>query len=216
MNLLIILTAAILLAGLLAAEKRESLAGKLLTKPFASLLFILAAVTQPHPLPGFYGWMLAGLVFCLVGDVCLALPQRPAFLVGLVAFLVGHLMYVVAFAQISPLRLWLSAGAVCVVAVSAGAFMWLRPHLGKMTGPVVAYILIISLMLIGAAGVIRSGGLRPEGQWLVLAGALFFYVSDLFVARQRFVTQAFVNRAVGLPLYYAGQFMLAFSIGAVF
>ncbi len=216
MNLLILLAATILLAGLLAAEKRESLKGKLLTKPLASLLFILLAVIQPHPLPVYYHWMLAGLVFCLVGDVCLALPHRPAFTAGLVAFLMGHIMYVVAFAQISPLRLWLSAGAICVVAVSVGAFIWLRPHLGKMTGPVLAYILIISLMLIGAVGVVRSGGLRPEGQWLVFAGALFFYVSDLFVARQRFVTQVYANRALGLPLYYAGQFMLAFSTGAVF
>jgi hypothetical protein len=40
-------------------------------------------------------------------------------------------------------------------------------------------------------------------------------VSDIFVARQRFVTKAFVNRSAGLPLYYAGQFMIAFSTGLV-
>jgi hypothetical protein len=31
------------------------------------------------------------------------------------------------------------------------------------------------------------------------------------VARQRFVVDAIVNRRIGLPLYYAGQFLLAFS-----
>lgn len=216
MNLMILAAAAILLAGLLTAEKKKSLKGKLLTKPLASLLFILAAAVQPHPLPAYYAWVLAGLVFCLGGDVCLALPQRPAFLVGLVSFLIGHVMYVVAFAQISPLRLWASAGTACVVGVSAGVFAWLRPHLGRMRAPVLAYVLIISLMLIGAVGVFRAGGLRPQGQWMVLIGALLFYVSDLFVARQRFVAEAFLNRAVGLPLYYSGQFLLAFSVGAIF
>jgi uncharacterized membrane protein YhhN len=125
-------------------------------------------------------------------------------------------MYVVAFAQVSPLRLWLSAGTVCVAAVSTGVFFWLRPHLGNMRVPVLAYVVVISLMLIGAVGVLRAGGLRPEGQWMLFFGALLFYVSDLFVARQRFVTEAFLNRALGLPLYYAGQFLLAFSVGAIF
>ncbi|MDD3992851.1 MAG: hypothetical protein PHV70_11955 [Desulfobacteraceae bacterium] len=38
-------------------------------------------------------------------------------------------------------------------------------------------------------------------------------MSDLFVARQRFVAPAFSNRLLGLPLYYIGQFLLAFSVG---
>ncbi|TSA45075.1 MAG: lysoplasmalogenase, partial [Deltaproteobacteria bacterium] len=39
-----------------------------------------------------------------------------------------------------------------------------------------------------------------------------FYISDIFVARQRFVTPNYFNRAIGLPLYFAGQFMIAFSV----
>ncbi len=41
---------------------------------------------------------------------------------------------------------------------------------------------------------------------------MLFYLSDLFVARERFVTSAFVNRLVGLPLYYGGQVLLALSV----
>jgi hypothetical protein len=48
---------------------------------------------------------------------------------------------------------------------------------------------------------------------LVFSGALAFYVSDIFVARQRFLKTEFLNRLIGLPLYYSGQFMLAFSGG---
>jgi hypothetical protein len=43
-------------------------------------------------------------------------------------------------------------------------------------------------------------------------GALGFYVSDVFVARQRFLKSEIVNRLIGLPLYYGGQFLLAFSV----
>jgi uncharacterized membrane protein YhhN len=69
-------------------------------------------------------------------------------------------------------------------------------------------------MLVGAAGILD----HPFGtatRRLVFLGALFFYISDLFVARHRFVRAAFENRLAGLSLYYAGQFMLAVSIGSV-
>ena len=39
--------------------------------------------------------------------------------------------------------------------------------------------------------------------------------TDLFVARERFVVKSFTNKLVGLPLYYGGQFLLAFSVGLV-
>jgi hypothetical protein len=47
----------------------------------------------------------------------------------------------------------------------------------------------------------------------VRAGALLFYLSDLLVARDRFVRPGIVNRVVGLPLYYAAQLLLASAVG---
>ena len=46
----------------------------------------------------------------------------------------------------------------------------------------------------------------------IAGGALAFYLSDLSVARDRFVRPAFVNRAWGLPLYYGAQFVLAATV----
>ena len=43
-------------------------------------------------------------------------------------------------------------------------------------------------------------------------GAIGFYLSDLSVARDRFVVSAFVNRLWGLPLYYAAQVALGWSV----
>ena len=53
------------------------------------------------------------------------------------------------------------------------------------------------------------------GRGVVFTGALLFYLSDLFVARNRFMEKSFINRLMGLPLYYTAQFLLAFSIGLV-
>jgi uncharacterized membrane protein YhhN len=41
---------------------------------------------------------------------------------------------------------------------------------------------------------------------------MLFVLSDLAVARNRFVERVFINRAVGLPLYFTAQLLLAASV----
>jgi uncharacterized membrane protein YhhN len=79
--------------------------------------------------------------------------------------------------------------------------------------PVIAYIIVITVMVIGAWTVLGDTKLSYAGRLLVFIGAVSFYLSDLFVARDRFVKSEFTNRLIGLPMYYCGQFLLAFSIG---
>ncbi|HRY36011.1 MAG TPA: lysoplasmalogenase family protein, partial [Smithellaceae bacterium] len=104
---------------------------------------------------------------------------------------------------------------VVVPVVSIFIFTRLRSHLGSMGGPVIAYIAIISIMVVGAASLAARQDYSLQGRALVMAGALLFYVSDLFVARHRFVKKSIVNRYAGLPMYYVAQFMLAFSVGMI-
>jgi uncharacterized membrane protein YhhN len=84
-----------------------------------------------------------------------------------------------------------------------------------MKGPVLVYILVITAMVACASGVLANPGLALPGRGMVFAGALLFYFSDVFVARDRFVKKAFSNRLAGLPLYYGGQFLLALSLGVL-
>jgi hypothetical protein len=55
-----------------------------------------------------------------------------------------------------------------------------------------------------------------SGRTLIFAGALCFYLSDLWVARDKFIKDEFQNRLIGLPFYYLGQFSLAFSAGFLY
>ena len=215
LNTVIIIAATILLAGLLYFENNGNLKGRLPTKTILSCLFILAAVLQPRPLPGYFYIMLLGLVFCLGGDVFLALPQEKMFLLGLVTFLLGHVCYVLGFFYVAELNLWTWVGVGAGLAVSGLVFFWLRPHLGSMLGPVIAYIVVITVMVIGAFTVFGDAGPNLTGRVMILFGAVSFYFSDLFVARDRFLKAEFTNRLIGLPLYYGGQFLLAFSIGLI-
>ena len=215
LNALIIVLAIILLAGLLYFEKIGNQKGKLPTKTILSSLFIIAATAQPHPIPDYYLMILTGLIFCLGGDVFLALPQEKMFLCGLGSFLLGHVFYVLSFFGVSEISQWTWIGCVIGVIISCGVFFWLRTHLGTLLIPVIVYIVVITVMLVGAWTVLGDGKVKIAGRLLVFIGAVSFYFSDLFVARDRFLRTGFTNRLIGLPMYYLGQFLLAFSVGLI-
>jgi uncharacterized membrane protein YhhN len=79
--------------------------------------------------------------------------------------------------------------------------------------PVLLYIIVITVMASGAWAVFWKSSFPISGRTLILVGSLCFYFSDLFVARNKFIKEEYRNRLLGLPLYYTGQFMLAFSVG---
>ena len=212
-NVFIIILGIILLFGVLYYEKKKDRIPLLTTKSVFSLLFVIAAVLQPHPVPTYYHYLLTGLIFCLMGDVCLALPQKKAFMGGLVAFLVGHVFYIFSFLSLTSILDWISAGVFIIFGLSALVFFCLRPHLRSMLIPVLIYILVITVMASGAWAVFWKSSFPISGRTLILVGSFCFYFSDLFVARNKFIKEEYRNRLLGLPLYYAGQFMLAFSIG---
>jgi len=212
-NTIIIALAAVLMPALLFFEKKESISGKLLTKTPLSLLFILAAVLQNHSAPDYYHFLLVGLILCLGGDVLLIFSQKKAFLIGLVSFLLGHVCYVFGFFQLSQISTLVWFIAAVASAFSIFVFIWLKPHLGSMVMPVLCYMIVITVMVIAAGSVLLDIDLPRNARFTIFAGALLFYFSDLFVARNRFLEKTFINRLFGLPLYYTGQFLLAFSIG---
>lgn len=205
----------ILLAGLLYCVKKESQKGQFITKTPLSALFVLIAMFQPHFVAIYYYFLLIGLICCMVGDICLVFPQKMMFLLGLIFFLLGHICYTISFFNIASINRWTWIGSPAVLVTSGFIFFWLKPHLSSMTLPVLLYIVVISIMFCGAWSVSGEAQLSSLGRIMVFAGAADFYISDIFVARQRFIKKTVVNRLFGLPLYYLGQFLLAFSIGVI-
>lgn len=212
----LLIPAALLLLGLLWAERGQRPGPVLACKAPLSALFVLSALLLPHAQSSYFYLVLCGLILGLAGDLCLALPGEAPFKAGLVSFLLGHVAYVVAFAGLSHPSGWIRPGFLAICALSGLVFLWLRPHLGRMTLPVLAYIVVITLMLLAAEAAVFNLALpRPEA-WLIFGGALSFYLSDLCVARDRFQKPGWDNRLVGLPLYYGGQFAIAWSVAGLF
>ena len=210
-----IFIAILLLITLLVSIKRQLSNTTLVAKSLLSAIFVLTALTTPHLNPAYSRLIVIGLVFCLAGDICLVFNSRKAFLAGLSVFLLGHLVYVAAFFSIANINVWGVFSLAVAGTISGIVYAWLKPHLGSMKGPVIAYVVTITVMVAGAGSVAGVSHFFATGRWLVAGGAIFFFLSDLFVARHQFVKDTFFNRAAGLPLYYLGQFFLAFSVGQI-
>ncbi|NND85452.1 MAG: lysoplasmalogenase [Acidimicrobiia bacterium] len=195
-------------AALLVAERRRT-GWRVLAKLVASTGFLVVAldggVEGPYAI-----WILVGLGLSWVGDAALLGRSDTAFLIGLVAFLLGHVAYVIAFASLPPDASPVAFGLAAVWLVAAGVISrWLLPVVdGSMRVPVGAYIAVITVMVVlsGGAGAAASDVRIP-------IGAVLFGISDIAVARDRFVAPGWSNRVWGLPLYYAGQLLLALTVG---
>jgi uncharacterized membrane protein YhhN len=208
-----IVVCALAVAGLLVAEYRGSQAGKWFSKPVASVAFVAVAIACGALESGYGQLLLAGLLLCLVGDILLIPEQRPAvFRAGVFAFLAGHVAYAAAFLTRPQSLPWLLIAAALMLIALWQVWRWLRPALpADMRASVQAYFAVIGVMSVLACGVTGAGG--PA---VVALGALAFTASDVAVARDRFVRPQFLNRAWGLPLYYAAQLLLALSPAAIF
>jgi uncharacterized membrane protein YhhN len=199
------------LSALLIAKRYQLRAGVWIAKPIAAAGFLALALSV-GALETRYGiWIFCGLTLSFVGDVLL-IPERSrnAFRAGIASFLLGHVAYTVAFASLD-IDSEIAAVAVLVVGgAGIGAMRWLWPHVSvEMRVPVVSYVAVISCMLVAAAGC-ASAMDRPD----LFVGALLFYLSDLSVARDRFVHASFWNGAWGLPFYFVAQLILAYGSGA--
>ena len=193
-------------AALLWAELKSSRLGIWLTKPVTSTLFVITALLA-GALDSFYGRLiLLGLLLSWLGDVFLIPKRQLFFIAGLGCFLLAHVAFSAAF-LLQPLEvLPLTLATIATVVAAIIILRWLWPHLSHNFRPaVVSYLVAISLMV-----VLASGTMAAVGPALVI-GAVMFAVSDIFVARERFVLPSVANKLWGLPLYYAAQLIFALS-----
>jgi uncharacterized membrane protein YhhN len=179
---------------------------------FLLLAWRMGALDPGH---GYGHWIFTGLVLSFFGDVFLLASERPAlFLAGLGSFLAGHVAYAAAFVVHGVEPLPSALAALALVPIALAVWRWLRPHLPReMVAAVLAYVVVICTMEALATGATFAAGLDPRGGGpLMAAGATLFWISDLAVARRQFVDPSPASAVWGLPLYYAGQVLLALSV----
>jgi uncharacterized membrane protein YhhN len=196
---------AVAVVVLLLAEWRGSVVGKWIAKPIASGTFVAAAVSCGAAETAYGRWVLVALGLSWWGDVLLIPKSQKVFLVGILAFLAGHLGYLVAFVARGVSVPWTlgAAVALALVGVPVGRWFVVRAP-AKLKIAVAAYVTVLSSMVALAIGTYGA-----RGAPLIVVSAVAFYLSDISVALDRFVRPSIVNRLWGLPLYFGAQLLFA-------
>jgi uncharacterized membrane protein YhhN len=198
---------------LVRAKFRSDDRGIFVFKPLSTLLVIVVALLSlltPGAKVSFTLWITLGLVLSLGGDVALMFKSSQAFLAGLVLFLLAQIVYAVGFTLPNGLHPEDLVVAAALLVAAAGVYLYLRPGLGTMKGPVVLYILVICLMVNRAVSTFFGDAFTTTQAWLISLGAVLFWLSDLMLAINRF-RRPFRKEPLGLFLYYSGQLLIALS-----
>ena len=179
-------------------------------KPLATLCVIAWAASGRADDGLVKRWIVIGLVFSLLGDIALLWPVQ-GFLAGLVAFLLGHLSYLVALTRrVKFLASRPAFGAWIVVAACVLASLWAGVP-ADMRVPVLVYVSALSAMAAQATSVWLAHRGQPDaGKWRIVAiGAALFVLSDAILATDRFVGGVPLPTLWNLSLYWLGQWFIA-------
>jgi uncharacterized membrane protein YhhN len=153
-------------------------------------------------------WLLVALAFGLAGDVALLEKSDSRFRLGLAAFLVGHVAFVLCFIQVGlDPRGWnylsfLVLGACLLATRQVAASTYLRGGLA-LAAPVALYTVVIGAMVIYAF---------TTGEPLIAVGATVFAVSDTVLARDRFVRPWERAQLLVMVTYHVGQALIVLGV----
>lgn len=183
-------------------------------KPTSTLLVIVVALlslwTPDRDMMYTIG-VLIGLVLSLGGDVALMFDEdRTAFAAGLALFLLAHVAYTVVFTILGRFSILDVVSLPLLAAAGVAFYSLIRRNLGSLRWPVIAYMLVISVMVSRAVSTLVSPVFSRPQAAMVALGAFLFYLSDVVLAANRFWKPLKYGR-INLALYYAGQLLLALA-----
>jgi uncharacterized membrane protein YhhN len=178
-----------------------------LAKPATLVLLVCVALALDPTNDAQRAWFVAALVLSLAGDVFLMLPND-MFVPGLAAFLLGHLAYVVGFAQLSLAPVALAIAAIVIAAIAVPLAIRLARGArasgqAAVVGPVMAYVGVIGAM---ATCALASGNV------VAAVGALLFMTSDALIGWTRFVSAKAWGPLAIIVTYHVGQVLLVLSL----
>lgn len=166
--------------------------------------------------------VLLAIFFSFVGDTALMFESSHGlfFVLGLVAFLIAHIFYILAYRQhqnegiadalqgIQKTRF-----AFPIVLAGTGLVVILYPTLGALRFPVMVYALVLVVMVLN--GLFRYGRTTSKSFWMVFGGAILFMISDSLLAINKFLTPLTQGLFI-MGTYIVAQFLIIEGLCAHF
>ena len=157
-------------------------------------------------------YTILALIFALLGDVLLMFVDKSEhfFTLGLVAFLVAHIMYSVLFLKHKHKKRKALGFIILLLLYASGLFYFLKDGLGDMLIPVVIYMIVILSM--ATTAYLRKSNVTTLSYTLVFLGALSFMLSDSILALNKFYqTLPWSNISI-MTTYALAQYLIVLGI----
>jgi uncharacterized membrane protein YhhN len=159
--------------------------------------------------------MVSGFLFSWLGDISLMLESSSEqfFTTGLVAFLIAHIFYIIAFGNNvwhspNPAFLKKTPLAGLPILVLYGILLYfLIPSLNEMLLPVISYATVLTIMVLAALN--RYQAAPPDSVALIFTGSLLFMASDSLIAIDKFLTPMDGVQLLIMALYISAQYFIA-------
>ena len=208
------LNALLITCGMICLICYDIFGGLWLKGVTSSWFFIVGCINlyfnhHNNTLTGFPVLMATGLCFGMCADIFLGIW----FIVGLLVFALGHIMYLLAFCKLEKLRLRdlrfiLPIAAFTVFFVTGTPFIQVDdPFMQKM---LILYALIISAMLGKAISIYFS--CKTTSRLVIMISSILFMFSDLVLAIDMFGTANRLTWILCSYSYWPAQHMLALSL----
>ncbi len=197
-------------------EKKEHYMGAVILKGLASLCFVFVGVMAGNE-GQLAKLIVTGLLLGCIADVLLNLrwvfPKKGQliFLVGILVFLGGHVVYLAAVLPMADN--W----AVCVVVgvvLTALLMKWIFSKItAKKAFKIFGVFYLGAIMLLNCVAVSNLVTAPSAFTGLFAVGALLFLISDIVLILNTFGPKSkFSLRVTNLSLYYFGQLLIAWSM----
>lgn len=220
MNYLWLCPCCLLLMGFfISLEHEERYVDAVILKGLASLEFVVLGFLSRKACTDleFANLVMIGLILGLIADVMLNLrfvfknKGKLVFLVGILIFLSGHLVYLAAlWPKCLNTELALIVGAILSVIILIWIFTKIEAQIAfKIFG--VFYIAAIVIMNSVAFKVLLES--YSVGRLVFAIGALSFLISDIVLILNTFGKETKLTlRITNLTFYYIGQLLIALSL----
>ncbi|MEG0857283.1 MAG: lysoplasmalogenase [Terrisporobacter sp.] len=182
-----------------------------------SILANICFINNPSNPSNYFILVLLAIIFGLVGDFFLALDNlcnetKTMFIMGLIAFLIGHVFYILAFNFINPISIFDFIFSILFLGIAYLAYKKTKLELGNLKMGVFLYAMVISFML-GKATSILLLSQRNLLEIVIFVGALLFVLSDTALSFSIFGKENKKKLSVLCHiLYFPAQIILALSV----
>lgn len=210
----------ILQGTFIAVEHKEKYVAADVLKGCAAACFVtIGIVGYVTKTPDAFGFkIMIGLIFGMIGDILLNLrfvvsedKGQKVFLLGIVSFLIGHILYLAALVPLATHKgVCALIGTILAATLLAYIFKTMDVKLAfKIFGVFyLGAVIIMTVMAIDVAMVVQN---FRSIEYAI--GAVLFMVSDIVLIFNTFSGKTrFSMRITNLSLYYIGQLLIAMCL----